>query len=234
METNMELKDTENNTDNFVSIFDIQDFEAEGKKNFYCKIKNYKTNDWEIVFYKRFIDCYIDTINRVYCDYYINKATNEFIIEKIKNYLHIGKPNHISRKYLSNGEVIEGCVSNEFKIDRLRFLLTIVGENMFFDFSNTEITDAVQFVKNKEVKDNGNVIKIQNVRYDIDKMNERECIELMILLQEKVSIELFDKQKAENRLKEIEEEKELQEIKSKIENSGLSKDQILKYLEHNA
>lgn len=225
----------ENNTnaDNFVSIFDIPDVEAEGKKNFYCKVKNYKTDEWEVVFYKRFIDCYIDVINRVYCDCYINKAINEFIVEKIKNYLYIGRRNDVKRKYLSNGETIEGCVSNIFKIDRLKYLLTIAGENIFFDFSNTEIADAVQFVKDKEVKDNGNVIKTQNVRYDIDKMNEKECIELMILLQEKVSIELFDKQRAESRLKEIEEEKELQEIKSKIENSGLSKDQILKYLEHN-
>lgn len=225
----------ENNTnaDNFVSIFDIPDVEAEGKKNFYCKVKNYKTDEWEVVFYKRFIDCYIDVINRVYCDCYLNKATNEFIVEKIKNYLYIGRRNDVKRKYLSNRETIEGCVSNIFKIDRLKYLLTIAGENIFFDFSNTEIADAVQFVKDKEVKDNGNVIKTQNVRYDIDKMNEKECIELMILLQEKVSIELFDKQRAESRLKEIEEEKELQEIKSKIENSGLSKDQILKYLEHN-
>lgn len=225
----------ENNTnaDNFVSIFDIPDVEAEGKKNFYCKVKNYQTDEWEVVFYKRFIDCYIDVINRVYCDYYTKKISKEFIVEKIKNYLFIDTTNQRRYKVLSNGEKIEANIDHVRKIRRLKYLLRYANESIFFDFSNTEIADAVQFVKNKEVKDNGSVIKTQNVRYDIDKMNEKECIELMILLQEKVSIELFDKQRAESRLKEIEEEKELQEIKSKIENSGLSKDQILKYLEHN-
>ncbi len=218
------------NTDNFVSIFDIADVEAEGKKNFYCKVKNYNTDKWEVIFYKRFIDCYIDVINRVYCDYYTKKTPNEFIVDKIKNYLHIGRRNDVSRKYLSNGDTIEGCVSNIFKIDRLKYLLTITGECIFFDFSNTEITGAVQFVKSEGMKGNENAIKIGTARYDIDKMDEKEIIELMLMLNDRISVELFDKQKAEERLQEIEDEKELQEIEYKIENSGLSKDQILKYL----
>ncbi len=230
------IKNMENNTntDGFISIFDISDTEAEGKTNFYCKVKNYKTNEWEIVFYKRFIDCYIDVINRVYCDYFLNKTTNEFIIENVRNYLQINTSNIRSRGLLSNKEKIEKCVSNIFKIRRLKYLLTVVDENMFFDFSNTDYIDAVQFVKNKDIDEKGNVIKIQNVLYDIDNMDEKEVIELMLILHDKVSIKFFDERKAERRLKEIEEEKELQEIKLKIENSGLSKDQILKYLEHNA
>lgn len=37
--------ETNTNADNFVSIFDIPDVEAEGKKNFYCKVKNYETDE---------------------------------------------------------------------------------------------------------------------------------------------------------------------------------------------
>lgn len=222
--------ETNTNADNFVSIFDIPDVEAEGKKNFYCKVKNYETDEWEVVFYKRFIDCYIDVINRVYCDYYTKKPPNEFIVEKIKNYLFIDTTNQIRYKVLSNGEKIETNIDHIRKIRRLKYLLTITGECIFFDFSNTEIVGAVQFVKSEGMKGNENAIKIETARYDIDKMDEKEIIELMLMLNDRISVELFDKQKAEERLQEIEDEKELQEIEYKIENTGLSKDQILKYL----
>lgn len=229
------IENMENKTDTngFISIFDIPNIEAQGKMNFYCKIKNYKTNEWEIVFYKRFVDCYVDVINRTYCGNLFKNTSNEFIIAKTKKYLLIDRVNKIDSKLLSNGEEIEVGINNIAKMGRLKYILQCTGEDMFFNFSMRENVNNTQpiVVEDKEVEDN--IIKMNDMMYNIDKMDEKEIIELMFILCDKVSIELFDKQRAENRLKELENEKEMKEmkeIKEKIDATGLDISQIQKYL----
>jgi hypothetical protein len=66
------------------------------------------------------------------------------------------------------------------------------------------------------------------MEYNIDKMQEKEIIELMLMLHDKINVEILDEEKAEKRLEEIEKESEKRQVYKKFEESGLSKEDILK------
>jgi hypothetical protein len=66
------------------------------------------------------------------------------------------------------------------------------------------------------------------MEYNIDKMQEKEIIELMLMLHDKINVEILDEEKAEKRLEEIEKESEKEELDKQIEDSGYDEEQILK------
>jgi hypothetical protein len=72
------------------------------------------------------------------------------------------------------------------------------------------------------------IIKTSDMEYNIDKMQEKEIIELMLMLHDKINVEILDEEKAEKRLEEIEKESEKRKVYKKFEESGLSKEDILK------
>ena len=72
------------------------------------------------------------------------------------------------------------------------------------------------------------------MEYNIDKMQEKEIIELMLMLHDKLSVNIMDEKAAEQRLVEIEnEEKESKDTKiiEIYENSGLTEEDLFRILE---
>ena len=82
-----------------------------------------------------------------------------------------------------------------------------------------------------EKNSSGNIIETNGMQYNINEMNEKEIIELMLMLHDKVSIDFLDEKKAEERLQEIEEENELQELDKQIEDSEYDEEEILRMAE---
>ncbi|MBR1625890.1 MAG: DEAD/DEAH box helicase [Bacteroidales bacterium] len=256
------MEQTRQTKEGFISIFDVPNKDSEMKKNFCCKVKNYKTNEWETVFYKKFIDCYIDVINRVYCDYLLKttdiKHKDKDMLESIKQNLKIERDiTYIRSKTLNNGENVESNISNTDKISKLKYLLSAAGENMYFNFDkkisfkqilmtensnkNNAVADAEVVVETeKENLDKhymetdscqNIVVKMGDKQYNIDQMNEKEIIELMLILHDKIDLDFLDEAKAEKRLKKIEEEVRLQELDKQIENSEYEEEEILRMAE---
>lgn len=246
-------KESEENNDGFISIFDIPNEEAEGKKNFYCKIKNHETDEWEIVFYKKFVDCYVDIVNRFLFNDYVFRFFNT---SDIKSYLQMTKDEKSIRrpKILQDySHYIEVNLNNKDKLERLKYLLKktweyyrltfglsnkelLENKNIYFNFnSNTPNIETNEFneeieedINNTNVNTDINIIKTSDMEYNIDEMNEKEIIELMLILHDKINVEIIDEEKAEKRLEEINKELEKEELDKQIEDSEYDEEQILK------
>ncbi|MBQ5891492.1 MAG: translation initiation factor IF-2 N-terminal domain-containing protein [Bacteroidales bacterium] len=244
-------KGSEETDDGFISIFDIPNEEAEGKKNFYCKFsKNFvldedEEREWEIIFYKKFVDCYIDIVNRLFVHDFL-LGNGEFLNSEDKYYLQITKDKESIRrpKILQDYiHYIEVNLNNKDKLERLKYLLTKVCEfyqyragvsyeevikdlNIYFNFNTPNI--ETNELNEEEIEENVDIIKTSDMEYNIDKMQEKEIIELMLMLHDKINVEILDEEKAEKRLEEIEKESEKRQVYKKFEESGLSKEDILK------
>ena len=271
-------KGSEETDDGFISIFDIPNEEAEGKKNFYCKIRNFDIYEedefaWEIVFYKKFVDCYVDIVNRLLFNAditYIERMTNkspsdntssledmflariDYDISRVlspkdmwelqisKNRESVRRPK-ILQDYI---HYIEVNLNNKDKLERLKYLLTKVCEfyqyragvsyeevikdlNIYFNF-NTPNIETNELNNEEKIEENVDIIKTSDMEYNIDKMQEKEIIELMLMLHDKINVEILDEEKAEKRLEEIEKESEKRQVYKKFEESVLSKEDILK------
>lgn len=276
-------KESEATDDGFISIFDIPNEEAEGKKNFYCKIfddidicEEDDNREWRIVFYKKFVDCYVDIVNRLLFneltgilgmgDTTQNKNTtqkqdnnlisffndiNSRIVDKLlttedMRYLQITKNKEsIRRPKILEDDIhyIEVNLNNKDKLERLKYLLTKVCKfyqysagvsyekvikdlNIYFNFNTPNI--ETNELNEEEIEENVDIIKTSDMEYNIDKMQEKEIIELMLMLHDKINVEILDEEKAEKRLEEIEKESEKRQVYKKFEESGLSKEDILK------
>lgn len=223
-------KGSEETDDGFISIFDIPDIEAEDKKRFYCKVKDYKTDKWEIVFYSKFVDCYVDIIDRIYANYLGNKRKEDVDLEIFN--LTYNQPMHKRWKTLSNTQSINVNLNNRDKLKRMKRLLKTAGEVVYFNFDSNFVFDCTKEIEtekvDKETIKNKNIIKTSEMEYNIDKMQEKEIIELMLMLHDKINVEILDEKKAEKRLEEIEKESEKRKVYKKFEESGLSKEDILK------
>ena len=218
--------------DGFVSIFDIPDIEAEDKKRFYCKVKDYKTDKWEIVFYSKFVDCYVDIVDRIYADYLGNKRKEDVDLE-IFNLTH-NQPMHKRWKTLSNTQSINVNLNNRDKLKRMKHLLKTAGEVVYFNFDenfyNTKEIEAEEV--NKEVIENKNIIKDKDMEYNIEEMDEKGIINLMLLLHDKLSVNIIDEKAAEQRLEEIEKEEKESKDKELIEKyENLPDDELERLLE---
>lgn len=244
-------KGSEETDDGFISIFDIPNEEAEGKKNFYCKFsKNFvldedEEREWEIIFYKKFVDCYIDIVNRLFVHDFL-LGNGEFLNSEDKSYLQITKDKESIRrpKILDDHlHFIEVNLNNKDKLERLKYLLRkawnyckspigmsykefIENKNIYFNFNTPNI--ETNELNEEEIEENVDIIKISDMEYNIDKMQEKEIIELMLMLHDKINVEILDEEKAEKRLEEIEKESEKRQVYKKFEESGLSKEDILK------
>lgn len=276
-------KESEETDDGFISIFDIPNEEAEGKKNFYCKIfddidicEEDDNREWRIVFYKKFVDCYVDIVNRLLFNeltillgmgdttqnknttqkqdnnliYFFNDI-NSRIVDKLlttedMRYLQITKNEKSIRrpKMLDDAiHYIEVNLNNKDKLERLKYLLTKVCKfyqysagvsyekvikdlNIYFNFNTPNI--ETNELNEEEIEENVDIIKTSDMEYNIDKMQEKEIIELMLMLHDKINVEILDEEKAEKRLEEIEKESEKRQVYKKFEESGLSKEDILK------
>ncbi|MBQ9253444.1 MAG: DEAD/DEAH box helicase family protein [Bacteroidales bacterium] len=234
--------------DGFISIFDLKTDEVVGRKHFFYRVKNFRTLKYHTIKCDNFVDCYVDVVNKVYCDYLcsnlhkykdIYKVCEKLeIIDGPAEYPHTTKI--VRTKILSNGNKIETNLSNVQKIERLKYLLSYSKENMFFRFYENFITE--QDDKIIEIPENientqeitnyqKNIIKIDDMEYNVDSMNEKEIIELICMLHDKVSIEFIDKQKVEDRLQEIEKEDELLQLDKRIEQSEHDEEEILRMAE---
>lgn len=244
-------KGSEETDDGFISIFDIPNEEAEGKKNFYCKFsKNFvldedEEREWEIIFYKKFVDCYIDIVNRLFVHDFL-LGNGEFLNSEDKSYLQITKDKESIRrpKILDDHlHFIEVNLNNKDKLERLKYLLRkawnyckspigmsykefIENKNIYFNFNTPNI--ETNELNEEEIEENVDIIKTSDMEYNIDKMQEKEIIELMLMLHDKINVEILDEKKAEKRLEEIEKESEKRQVYKKFEESGLSKEDILK------
>lgn len=244
-------KESEETDDGFISIFDIPNEEAEGKKNFYCKFsKNFvldedEEREWEIIFYKKFVDCYIDIVNRLFVHDFL-LGNGEFLNSEDKYYLQITKDKESIRrpKILDDHlHFIEVNLNNKDKLERLKYLLRkawnyckspigmsykefIENKNIYFNFNTPNI--ETNELNEEEIEENVDIIKTSDMEYNIDKMQEKEIIELMLMLHDKINVEILDEEKAEKRLEEIEKESEKRQVYKKFEESGLSKEDILK------
>lgn len=216
--------------DGFVSIFDIPDIEAEKKKNFYCKVKDYKTDKWEIVFYTKFVDCYVDIINNIYVDFLQNKTVEDINLEIYNS--NRWQPEHKRWKVLSNLQLINVNLSNRDKLKRLKYVLKKAKEVVYFNFDSNFVFDCTKEIEtekvDKEIIKNKNIIKYKDMEYNIDEMSEKAIIELMLVLHDKINVELIDEKKAEKRLSEINKEQAKKELDIEIESSGYSEEEILK------
>ncbi len=278
-------KESEENNDGFISIFDIPNEEAEGKKNFYCKIiedygldedDNFLAN-WEIIFYKKFVDCYVDIVNRLLFNGEIQLWVDRRNSSKYEHTKRISESEFARRlldslyqtvelvltpedmKYLQittektsirrpkiledDIHYIEVNLNNKDKLERLKYLLSKVWEfyrykigesyenitkylNIYFNFNTPNI--ETNELNEEEIEENVDIIKTSDMEYNIDKMQEKEIIELMLMLHDKINVEILDEEKAEKRLEEIEKESEKRQVYKKFEESGLSKEDILK------
>lgn len=128
------------------------------------------------------------------------------------------------------------------KFSRLKFLLERAcnsfgtKEDVLFNLgamAYNKVQEPKIIEENSEWEKNscGNIIETNGMQYNINEMNEKEVIELMLILHDKLSIELLDEQKAEKRLQEIEKENELQELDKQIEDSEYEEEQILRMAE---
>lgn len=278
-------KESEETDDGFISIFDIPNEEAEGKKNFYCKIiddygldedDNFLAN-WEIIFYKKFVDCYVDIVNRLLFNGKIQLWVDRRNSSKYEHTKRISESEFARRlldslyqtvelvltpedmKYLQittektsirrpkiledDIHYIEVNLNNKAKLERLKYLLSKVWEfyrykigesyenitkylNIYFNFNTPNI--ETNELNEEEIEENVDIIKTSDMEYNIDKMQEKEIIELMLMLHDKINVEILDEEKAEKRLEEIEKESEKRKVYKKFEESGLSKEDILK------
>jgi superfamily II DNA or RNA helicase len=278
-------KESEETDDGFISIFDIPNEEAEGKKNFYCKIiedygldedDNFLAN-WEIIFYKKFVDCYVDIVNRLLFYGEIPLWVDRRNSSKYEHTKRISESEFARRlldllyqtvelvltpedmKYLQittekasirrpkiledNIHYIEVNLNNKDKLERLKYLLSKVWEfyrykigesyenitkylNIYFNFNTPNI--ETNELNEEEIEENVDIIKTSDMEYNIDKMQEKEIIELMLMLHDKINVEILDEEKAEKRLEEIEKESEKEELDKQIEDSGYDEEQILK------
>lgn len=278
-------KESEETDDGFISIFDIPNEEAEGKKNFYCKIiddygldedDNFLAN-WEIIFYKKFVDCYVDIVNRLLFNGEIQLWVDRRNSSKYEHTKRISESEFARRlldslyqtvelvltpedmKYLQittektsirrpkiledDIHYIEVNLNNKDKLERLKYLLSKVWEfyrykigesyenitkylNIYFNFNTPNI--ETNELNEEEIEENVDIIKTSDMEYNIDKMQEKEIIELMLMLHDKINVEILDEEKAEKRLEEIEKESEKRQVYKKFEESGLSKEDILK------
>ncbi|MBR5253678.1 MAG: translation initiation factor IF-2 N-terminal domain-containing protein [Bacteroidales bacterium] len=250
-------KGSEETDDGFISIFDIPNEEAEGKKNFYCKFsKNFvldedEEREWEIIFYKKFVDCYIDIVNRLFVHDFL-LGNGEFLNSEDKSYLQITKDKESIRrpKILDDHlHFIEVNLNNKDKLERLKYLLRkawnyckspigmsykefIENKNIYFNFNTPNI--ETNELNEEEIEENVDIIKTSDMEYNIDKMQEKEIIELMLMLHDKLSVNIMDEKAAEQRLVEIEnEEKESKDTKiiEIYENSGLTEEDLFRILE---
>jgi|GEM_PF-518287 len=250
-------KGSEETDDGFISIFDIPNEEAEGKKNFYCKFsKNFvldedEEREWEIIFYKKFVDCYIDIVNRLFVHDFL-LGNGEFLNSEDKSYLQITKDKESIRrpKILDDHlHFIEVNLNNKDKLERLKYLLRkawnyckfpigmsykefIENKNIYFNFNTPNI--EINELNEEEIEENVDIIKTSDMEYNIDKMQEKEIIELMLMLHDKLSVNIMDEKAAEQRLVEIEnEEKESKDTKiiEIYENSGLTEEDLFRILE---
>lgn len=221
------LKEQQNKTleDGFVSIFDIPDIEAEKKKNFYCKVKDYKTGKWEIAFYTKFVDCYVDIINRVYVDFLQNKTVEDVNLE-IYNSIS-WQPEHKRWKELSNLQLINVNLSNQAKLNRLKYLLRKAKEVVYFNFG--DYNPQIGYEKEVEVE-NKDMIKYKDKEYVLDEINTEQAIELMLVLNNKLENKLFEQEKAEMLLQELRKQEEDKKLKEIIEQSGVTLDAIKRYI----
>jgi hypothetical protein len=138
---------------------------------------------------------------------------------------------------------IEVNLNNKDKLERLKYLLTKVCKfyqysagvsyekvikdlNIYFNFNTPNI--ETNELNEEEIEENVDIIKTSDMEYNIDKMQEKEIIELMLMLHDKINVEILDEEKAEKRLEEIEKESEKRQVYKKFEESGLSKEDILK------
>lgn len=250
-------KGSEETDDGFISIFDIPNEEAEGKKNFYCKFsKNFvldedEEREWEIIFYKKFVDCYIDIVNRLFVHDFL-LGNGEFLNSEDKSYLQITKDKESIRrpKILDDHlHFIEVNLNNKDKLERLKYLLRkawnyckspigmsykefIENKNIYFNFNTPNI--ETNELNEEEIEENVDIIKTSDMEYNIDKMQEKEIIELMLMLHDKINVEILDEKKAEKRLEEIENlEKESKDKKliEKYENSDWNDEEIFRLYE---
>ena len=161
----------------FINIFDMEDSEAERKKNFLYGIKNPKTDEWSEGFAKNFKDCYKDIVNKVYLR---NNITNREAKDKMK--------------INDNGQYLETCLANKKKLEKLKYLSKITGEEIYCNFNNLSNVNADRKTDNKE----------ENIFRYIDSIdNEEVALGCMLRLSEKIDAELFDRDKAIEILNEI-------------------------------
>lgn len=102
----------------------------------------------------------------------------------------------------------------------------IENKNIYFNFNTPNI--ETNELNEEEIEENVDIIKTSDMEYNIDKMQEKEIIELMLMSHDKINVEILDEKKAEKRLEEIEKESEKRQVYKKFEESGLSKEDILK------
>lgn len=222
--------------DGFVNIFDIPDSDVIGIKRVCCKVKDYKTDKWKIANYDNFTDCYVDIVDRVYVDYLKNTTKEDRVLE-IYNSIS-SQPIHKRWKTLSNAQSINTNLNHKDKLKRLKYLLKKAKEVVYFNFDESFVFDCTKEIEVEEVKEeiieNKNIIKDKDMQYNIDEMDEKGIINLMLLLHDKLSVNIIDEKAAEQRLVEIEnEEKESKDTKiiEIYENSGLTEEDLFRILE---
>ena len=173
----------------FINIFDMEDSEAERKKNFLYGIKNPKTDEWSEGFAKNFKYCYKDIVNKVYLR---NNITNREAKDKMK-INDSGMGFNVPIK-LDNGQYLETCLANKKKLEKLKYLSKITGEEIYCNFNNLSNVNADRKTDNKE----------ENIFRYIDSIdNEEVALGCMLRLSEKIDAELFDRDKAIEILNEI-------------------------------
>lgn len=183
---------------NKVSIFDITPNKLISiKHGFYCKVMNYKTNNWDYLHCPNFKEFYDKLIYKIEIAFQYKK-------EKFPQWYR------------------DKRISDKQKFNILLASLKKINEVVYINFNekNEQKSDdnGRQELKKRENNDN-RMIFYKDTQYNLEEINENQIIELMLYLNKKLDIQLIDIQKAQERIQFLDIKEAQKKIKC-IENTN--------------
>ena len=119
-------------------------------------------------------------------------------------------------------------LNGESNVDKLRSNFTVDNSKIDIDADlkkwEQNRQQKIQDVTTKEITNTATEYDIN--KFDIDSLNEKQCIELMFRLQEKINANVLDEVIAQNRLDMLNSEEKLQQAKDLLAQTGFTAEQM--------
>ncbi|MBQ9312334.1 MAG: DEAD/DEAH box helicase [Bacteroidales bacterium] len=96
---------------------------------------------------------------------------------------------------------------------------------------NFGLNKDINFFINTNKGKSDNIIKYKNMEYNIDMMSEKDLIELLLLIDAKKHLNLVNREQANARISFLEKTDYKKQLNTKIKSLGISKEELLKFLQ---